>query len=123
MKWILLSNQTSQPFWISDNPIFRYNPRKSNFMGNLGLQSAGVQVHFPVSSTLAIAVCDPFDYSEEGSELEALLDHVQFNNSGQVVNSERYFFSIDEDFSMAREMIRRDPTLASPKRPRVTIGS
>lgn len=123
MKWILISNQTNHPFWISDNPIFRYNPRKSDLIGNLGLKSPGIQVHFPISPTGAISVCDPFDYSAVDSELEAFIDHVQFNNSGQVINSERYLFSSNEDFSMAKEMIRRDPNLANPKRPRITMGN
>ena len=123
MKWILVSNQTKMPFWTSDNPIFRYNPHKAELVGNLGLESPGIQLYIPVSPILAITICDPFEYADIASELPAFAPSVDFNNSGQVINSRQYVFSPNDNFDLAQKMMSKDPKLANPKRQRITIAS
>jgi len=122
MKWILISNKTDRPFWTSDNPIFRYNPHKSEFIGNLGLESPGIQLHTPITPALAIIICDPFEYSNMASELPAFAPNVDFNNSGQVIHSKQYVFSPNDNFDLAHEMIRKDPEFSNPRRPRTTMA-
>lgn len=121
LKWILVTNQTNMPFWTSDNPIVRYNPHKSELVGNLGLESPGIQLHIPVSPILAIIICDPFENADIASELPAFAPSVDFNNSGQVINSRQYVFSPNDNFYLAQKMINKDPKLANPKRQRITI--
>lgn len=123
MKWILVSNQTNMPFWTSDNPIVRYNPHKSELVGNLGLESPGIQLHIPISPTLAIIICDPFEYADIASELPAPAPSVDFNNSGQVIYARQYVFSPNDNFDLAHDMIRKDPELSNPNRPRITIAN
>lgn len=123
MKWILVSNQTNIPFWTSDNPIVRYNPHKSKLVGNLGLGSPGIQLDIPISPTLAIIICDPFEYTDIASELPAFAPNVDFNNSGQVICSRQYVFSPNDNFDLAQDMIRKDPELSNPNRPRITIAN
>jgi len=122
MKWILVSNKTNRPFWTSDNPIIRYNPHKSELIGNLGLESPGVQLHIPITPALAIIICDPFEYSNIASELPAFDPNIDFNNSGQVIHSRQYVFSPDDNFVLAHEMLRKDPEFSNPKRPRITLA-
>jgi hypothetical protein len=122
MKWILVSNKTVKPFWTSDNPIVRYNPHKSEFVSNLGMASPGIQLHIPISPALAIIICDPLEYIDMASELPAFAPSVDFNNSGQVIYSRQYVFSPDDKFELAHEMIRKDPELSNPNRPRIIMA-
>ncbi len=122
MKWILVTNKSDKPFWTSDNPTFRYNPIRSKFFGNLGIESKGIQLHIPISSALAIIICDPLEYADIASVLPAFAPSVDFNNSGQVIHSRQYVFSPRDNFALAHEMISKDPELSNPNRPRIVIG-
>ena len=124
MKWILLTNKTSKLFWISDNPIFKYNPDQSDFQGNLGLMCAGIQLHIPISPRLAIIICDPIGYADQPSDLATTdIDNIDFNNSGQTLQAKQYIFSADNDFELAQKMIDQNPNLSNPNRPRVVDGT
>ncbi len=123
LKWILVSNKSHMPFWTSDNPIVRYNPHKSELVSNLGWKSPGIQLHIPISPTLAIIMCDPCEYADLASELPAFAPSVDFNNSGQVIHSRQYVFSPNDNFSLAHEMLRESPELSNPNRPRITMAN
>ena len=122
MKWALILNETGRPFWTSDHPIIRYNPYKSEFVGNLGLISKGIQLHMPLSPKLALTICDPQEYVGAKSEMLAIDPNVEFNNSRQVIYSRQYLFSIDDDFELARQMIRENPDFGNPDRLRVVVS-
>jgi len=122
LKWVLIRNATSKPFWTSDNPIFRYNPRQSDPAGNLGLMSTGIQLYVPIAPQLAVVICDPVEYAGVDPEIFAEPANVDFNNSGQVLGSRRYIFSIDDDFSLAQKMIDENPDLSKPDRQRVIVN-
>lgn len=53
--WILLETTEENQFYISDNPITLHNDNKSTFLGNIGLEVKGIQIHLPLSSTLTLA--------------------------------------------------------------------
>ena len=123
MKWILLTNKTSQPFWTSDNPILKHNPNKSDLTGNLGLMCDGVQWQIPISPHLAIIICDPFAYAHEREEATATdIQNIIFNNSGQLVQSKQYVFSVDNDFQFAHQWIAENPRIADPNRSRIILA-
>ncbi len=122
LKWILVTNRTNKPYWTSDNPIFRYNPHKSEFVGNLGLKSSGIQLHIPINPWFTVIICDPFEYAHIDFETIAEPPNIDFNNSGQVLNSRQYIFSIDEDFDLAQEMLNNNPDFSNPNRPRIIVN-
>jgi hypothetical protein len=121
MKWILVFNKTPKPFWTSDNPIVRYNPHKSELVGNLGLESPGIQLHIPITPALAVIICDPFENAQINSELPAFSPSVDFNNSGQVIYSRQFLFSIDDNFDLVKDMIAENSELSNLNRPRITL--
>ena len=122
LKWILVSNITNKPFWTSDNPIIRYNPHKSELVGNLGLKSSGIQLHIPISPWFAILICDPFEYAHVDPETTAEPPNIDFINSGQVLISRQYVFSVDDDFYLAQEMLNKNPDISNPNRPRIIVN-
>ena len=124
MKWILLANKTSQPFWTSDNPIVKYNPLKDDMRSNLGLMCEGIQLYIPISPYLAIVICDPFGYAHSPDEINTTdLDNINLNNSGQLAQSKQYVFSVDNNFQIAQKWIDENPSAYDPNRPRVIDGS
>jgi hypothetical protein len=122
MKWILVLNRTGKHFWTSDNPIIRYNPQKCDLASNLGLLSKGIQLHVPLNPELALILCDPNEYAKMRPEIVAIQENVAFNNSGQVIQSRQYLFSIENDFELAKGMIQKNPELGDPDRQRVIVN-
>jgi hypothetical protein len=119
MKWVLVLNQTNKSFWTSDNPIIRYNPHQAEFVGNLGLTSSGIQLHIPLSPSLGLILCDPQEYADLRLEAFAIPANVDFNNSGQVIHSRQYLFSVDANFQLAKIVLNRNPEYGDPDRQRM----
>lgn len=120
-KWIVSKNFLGKPFLTSDNPTFNYNQNESPFMSNLGLLSKGVEVYTTLSPQLAILQCDLEDNQHLPTVVETTLPVVEFVNSGQVINSQRYLFSKENDFKQALQMIKEHPHLGDPNHPRVLV--
>lgn len=62
-KWLLYETTESDPFYISDNPVVRQNRKDFGpFCGNLGLAVTGIEVYFPLTKTLSLAmVCNSYE--------------------------------------------------------------
>lgn len=123
LKWIIYLNETDMPLWTSDHPITRYNPIDLWPYGNMGLTSPGIQIHFPLTSNMAICLCDPVQYIHEPL-IQTLDDenYVIFENSLQVEWSTRHVFSKHDDFSLAYQMIEEYPELKDIERDRIRVG-
>src|SRR5438132_6157804 len=119
MNWILLRNKTDKPYWTSDHPVNRHNDIDQPLLGNLGLLNPGIQVFFPLSSMLALFIFDPTMYSTSIDKYEITdPQNVIFQNSLQVQWSTRHVFSVNDDFSLATEVIRKMPQVRDVKRKR-----
>jgi len=57
--WMLLETTPENPFFISDNPIGLHNDIDYGLRGNLGLAVKGIQMYFPISSTLCLNLLCP----------------------------------------------------------------
>ena len=122
MNWMLLINQTSIPYYTSDNPVNRYNPIDRRPRGNLGLLCKGIEIHFPISPKITLCCGDPTIHNPLYSRYEISdPDSVTFQNYLQVYGSKRYLFSNNKDFSVARNIIKDYPKLAASNRKRVSV--
>ncbi len=122
MKWRLFINRTPMPFWSSDHPVNRFNPVDAKPYGNLGLLCRGIEIHFPLSPKLTLSMCDPSMYDLLPSKYE--IDDIQntvFLNWLQVCFSTSYVFSDTDDFSLAKEIVRANPSLRELNRKRVSV--
>jgi len=122
MKWLLLFNETDQPFWTSDNPIALFNPVNLGVRGNLGLKCDGIQAFLPLSPSVTFAVCDPKMYAEMPIRGNLTPENVAFQNSLQVNGATRYLFGPEAKFDLANEVLTDHPELADPERRRVLRG-
>jgi hypothetical protein len=121
MMWIILHNESKVPFFTSDNPVIKYNPLNDGVTGNLGLLSEGIQIYFPISPTHALIICDKRQYFTSKTEIKASSQNIEFVNSGQVLFSQRYIYSSNNNFDLAIDMLKKSPDLADPNRMRVII--
>lgn len=122
LKWVLLVNETGKPYWTSDHPVNRYNSVNLAPFGNLGLLSPGIEIYFPLTTHLALCVCDPVIFGQlpDHNELEDE-QNIVFQNGLQVRSSTRHIFSTDNDFSLAKQMLTEIPELSNIKRQRVSV--
>ena len=135
-SWILYSTTQVQPFYISDNPVRLFNGNMHPFLSMLGLGAPGIEIDLPLSSTLSLGfLCPTIETTiREGYELAGRLGHsappgvnkwitaldieaavalapsnVTHHNSLQVASAERFMFSSNDNFALAREMLRQPP--------------
>jgi hypothetical protein len=57
--WVLFETTNKHPFYISDNPIGLHNEIDHRPYGNLGLAVTGIEIYFPISSTLCLGLLCP----------------------------------------------------------------
>jgi len=62
--WILYETNEENPFYISDNPVTKHNDNHSLLYGKLGLESQGIQIYLPLSSTLTLSFICPSIFEE-----------------------------------------------------------
>lgn len=63
-KWILHETTNENPFYISDNPVVLHNDKEFEPYGNIGFAVLGIQIYFPLSSTLTLGMVCPSIYDE-----------------------------------------------------------
>jgi len=129
---ILFAPAGGARFWTSDHPVARHSRHP---LDERGFESQGVEIYLPIATDLLVGFLCPSlrhtgplteDVDGEARHLtmEALLSRgtplraadnvVNFFNALQVKASERFLFAQNDDFDLARQLIARDPGLATP---------
>ncbi len=125
--WVLGATESDYPFIIGDNPIGLQNMTDMGPYGNLGLAVRGIEIYFPLSLRRVLAMwCPSFENlfraaalrdgaasgaqqvlaaMESGSPLAYTPKHVLNFNSIQIRHAERFIFSSNGDFALARKML------------------
>lgn len=58
-SWLLFKTTKSCPLYISDNPVTLQNLNDYGAYGNLGLGIKGIEIYFPISKTITLAMYCP----------------------------------------------------------------
>lgn len=58
-SWLLFQTSNKNPFYISDNPIALQNKKDFGLYGNIGLAVKGIEIYFPLSKSLTLALFCP----------------------------------------------------------------
>jgi len=123
--WMLQRAPDSRPFYISDNPVTMVNyvePRA------LKIDHPGVEIYLPISrhytlyivsdmvamALLAGVAPEARDHAEAmrtGSADQLAPENVEHQNSLQVQHASQFVISSTNDFTVASEMIKRNPSL------------
>lgn len=126
LRWVLIGNESGQPFWTSDHPIVRHNSNDFGPYGNLGLKNRGIQVYFPLSPELSLGFVDPETFEDVPTHLKLDnndngLEHVTFQNSLQLRESTRHVISNRSDFTLADDYLDEYPEAGNIDRDRVDM--
>lgn len=157
--WVLLKTDEKYPYLMGDQPLAMFNDVDHGPRGNLGIKVRGIQIYFPLTPTLALALWCPslqegllkkvndlsklYDAAPEraakyahawegtiriveairnGKPLLNRPESVPHFNSLQIISAERFLFSQTGDFSLAKDMIAKDPTLRNGPRMQEATG-
>jgi hypothetical protein len=105
-------NFNNVPVWTSDNPVVLHNQaNRGRYDGNLGLQSPGLEVHFPLTKDLHLLSFDigttQFKCSTMGMFTRM---NIVFENELQLENCSRFVYaSSDNDFDIAKRFMLTNP--------------
>jgi len=123
--WMLQRAPDSTRFWISDNPVAMVNYLEPQARV---IEHPGAEIYLPisqrytlyiVSDSVAMALLDGVapearDQAEAmraGRADQLTQENVEHQNSLQVQHASRFVISPTSDFTVAREMIKRNPRL------------
>lgn len=149
-EWVLIATNRKHPFLISDNPLTLQNMVDMSPYGNIGFAVTGIEIYYPLSPERGLAMWCPsiterVRYGAElirenpalnrsdGNDIVLLAEAINSGkpiaykkenvdnfNSLQIASSERYVFSSNENFELAKEMISSHPNLKYGPRMRVS---
>ena len=111
-KWWINENYHDIPLWTSDNPVVLHNELDlGRYMGNLGLLSPGIEIHFPLTKDLRLFSFDSRTHRLRKSTMGMFERmHVIHENMLQLMHSSRFIYaSSDSDFDRARKFLSDYP--------------
>lgn len=136
--WWLGRTTDHNPLLIGDHPVVLQNQFGPG--STLGLSALGIEIYFPLSPSLILAIYDPplmnrmkqvikdkgveadtrlvalLAAMDTGTAVELDPANVENMNSLQIAFAERFVFSSSGDFRLAVDMIRTDPNIVSGPR-------
>lgn len=122
--WIFAHNQSSQPFFTSDNPALIKNHKNEQWLLATDLFERGMYIVYPLSPWW-ILYCYDRHYWKKLETLDGFVSPVRFTtdmvnheNSGQIGRSTRCIFSNSNDFSFAQEYLGDYPIHSDANRER-----
>lgn len=78
--WLLLQTDNKHPYLIGDHPLIMHNMVEQKGRGNLGIAVEGIELYFPLSPELVLAIWCP-------SHRQALMDGIQRFERLEATNS------------------------------------
>ena len=94
MKIIILKNDTINPLWTSDNPVIIYN----DMWSSEGIAHMGIQIYVPLSSNMAVLICDPTIYQNVNKVIIMNDNHIRFLNYCQIKHADTDVYSNTDKF-------------------------
>jgi hypothetical protein len=99
-KWALYETNKSNPFYISDTPVVLSNEKQFGPYGNIGFALPGIEIYFPLSSTLTLGLICPLYYKESSDSLR------QYNESKKLILSLKAIGKNLDFKALEQEMIK-----------------
>jgi hypothetical protein len=110
--WIFGRNETTTPFWTSDNPVV-FKAGNNKMWLKVELLSKGTYAVFPLSPNLVLYCHEPTFWEKIG-DWDRIMSPIEFDdgmvrqeNAGQVFMANRFVVSSQKDFDFAREFARQ----------------
>jgi hypothetical protein len=122
--YILGCNGTDIDLYTSDSPIILHSHNKDYPYGR-GFCAPGIEVFFPISNGFTISYYEQSYFKHmnkyNGSFIELKERHIEYYNSKQVIEAERFIYCSSDNFSFAREVISKYPEIADPNKKKFSV--
>ena len=113
--WVMYVNKTNTPFYTSDNPVVAIPHKNDEYISYTGIASEGVEIAFPISPYLLLAMYERTWHSgkvEEGKFVPIYNpERIDYYNGMQVIHSSRCVYSIMDNFEIARTVCNEHPQI------------
>ena len=124
--WFIGYIPESLALYTSDHPV-AISSHENHPGRGVGLGSYGVEIAFPLSSRFVLMMYDRgmFGNAFEGREnmvVRLTSENVVYVNAKQVQRSYRQIFCSVDDFSLARNICKKNPDVCDPNRKRVSLN-
>lgn len=110
--WIFWRNKTEHNFYTSDHPVVHFWHKDQNCD----------ELFFPISPRYGVSILfrDNLSQDAKNRNVYELSDpeEVRHYNFLVVTQCNRQVYSVDNDFGYAKELVKLNPTLTDPNRPR-----
>jgi hypothetical protein len=122
--WILIENNTNQPFFTSDNPIAKIANIKEDHISYDGYASEGIEIIFPLNSKYLLVLCEREYFKNlekiENSKLIITdIENINYYNSLEIIRSYRQVFSCEDSFKIIPELKKVNPESFKMNRKRI----
>ncbi|MBN1341333.1 MAG: DUF4238 domain-containing protein [Phycisphaerae bacterium] len=126
--WILHEAYPNRSFYVSDAPVVLHNGIKDETRSAIGFAVPGIEIYMPISAALLVGAYCPILVKEleeaepfrtvlkTGERIRCDPPNMDFYNSLQVANAERFVYSRNRDFDLARRILEQHPHLRKPRR-------
>ena len=108
--WIVGVNQTTQPFYTSDNPVVMWPHKQHPVLSYSGLQSEGIEIAFPLNSRYILTLLErTFHVDLEALDCGSMSiedDGAIYYNGLQVAGSYRWVYCQTDSFGLAEEIYK-----------------
>ncbi|MBR5179678.1 MAG: DUF4238 domain-containing protein [Lachnospiraceae bacterium] len=124
-NWVMYVNKTDNPFYTSDTPIIPIPHKKNKYITYSGLNSEGIEIVFPLSPKLLIALYDTKWHSlvhhDRTFEIINHKEQVDYYNQNQVAHCFRCIFSKSDNFDLAKDLCKKYPLIRDSDN-RISVG-
>ena len=109
MKFVILANNTTNPFWTSDNPLAKQNEYDRAPLGTLGILNSGIEFHLPLTPSLVLWIIDPEIFDMLPTRTYASTPEIVRENFLQLEFSNRFVYSYSSRFDLINSMLKDNP--------------
>lgn len=126
--WQIVVNNTQISFYTSDHPVVKRAHINDPFRSYEGLMSPGLEISFPINQKYLLLLAErTFFNNLAKSDGKILISNdprnIIYFNSLQVSRSYRQIYSKDDDFTLAKEMLKDHPELRNKERKRIIVAN
>ena len=114
--WIFWSNMTKHNFYTSDHPVVGHLHTDKDWQG--------YEIYFPITPRYSVSILIKSQFQHKALNHQKIVrledsEHVKFYNSLVLTQCNRQIYSAENDFRLAKKIIKETPALTDPNRQRI----
>lgn len=114
--WVFWSNMTKHNFYTSDHPVIGHLHTDRDWQG--------YEIYFPITPKYSVSILIKSQFHHATANHRKIVtledpEHVKFYNSLVLTRCSRQIYSAENDFRLAKKIVKETPSLTDPNRQRI----